>query len=239
MVDKKDLAIAVLSTFCLTISLFTIIPTRTLLPTDNVNASKPEYDPWLDYNEDGIVDISDILDTALAFGSTGDTTKNVNVTNFPLDEHGNLNVNVVSEPLQAYKKVDRIILLESFSEGVGVEEGSFAKFWFDFNPQGNLINISRISIHMILSTKETWDMHRDYFYFNGALWCRYSTSWGVWSYPRTYNETIAYDDSFGGPLVTSSILKGINKLDFKHDMDGTNILYIHRLELFIEYCCLG
>jgi hypothetical protein len=79
MVTKKDLVIAVLATFCLTVSLFTIIPTRSLLPTDSVNASKPEYDPWLDYNEDGIVDISDILDTSLAFGSTGDPTKNVYV----------------------------------------------------------------------------------------------------------------------------------------------------------------
>lgn len=41
------------------------------------------YDPWLDYNEDGIIDGFDLTPMAGAYGSLGDSTKNVNVTNWP------------------------------------------------------------------------------------------------------------------------------------------------------------
>jgi len=43
-----------------------------------------EYDPWLDYNEDGIVDVNDLHPLGQAYGSSGDPTKNVNVTNWPV-----------------------------------------------------------------------------------------------------------------------------------------------------------
>ncbi|MEM3714053.1 MAG: hypothetical protein QXF82_03800 [Nitrososphaeria archaeon] len=38
------------------------------------------YDPWLDYNDDGRIDMKDIGITCRAFGTTGDPTKNVNIT---------------------------------------------------------------------------------------------------------------------------------------------------------------
>lgn len=41
------------------------------------------YDPWIDYNEDGTVDVSDLSSLGQAYGSSGDPTKNVNVTNWP------------------------------------------------------------------------------------------------------------------------------------------------------------
>jgi hypothetical protein len=63
MAKKRDLIIVALATFCLTSALFMIMPTR--------STPAVEYDPWLDYNDDGIVDISDILETALHFGATG------------------------------------------------------------------------------------------------------------------------------------------------------------------------
>ncbi len=42
------------------------------------------YDPWLDYNDDGDIDMKDVAATAKAFGSFGDPTKNVNVINGPV-----------------------------------------------------------------------------------------------------------------------------------------------------------
>lgn len=42
-----------------------------------------EYDPWLDYNEDGIVDVNDLHSLGFVYGSSGDSTKNVSVTNWP------------------------------------------------------------------------------------------------------------------------------------------------------------
>jgi hypothetical protein len=69
---KKDIVLAVLATFCLTVTLFLIVPV----------SSNGRYDPWLDYNADGKIDVRDIAPMAAAYGSTGDSTKNVNVTNW-------------------------------------------------------------------------------------------------------------------------------------------------------------
>ena len=65
MVTKKDIAVAILATFCLTSTLFMIAPTRSQTET-------PEYDPWTDLNDDGIIDIFDIVQVALAFEAEGE-----------------------------------------------------------------------------------------------------------------------------------------------------------------------
>lgn len=48
------------------------------------SSSSQQYDPWVDFNEDGAIDIFDIVGVALAFGAEGDPTKNVTVTNWPV-----------------------------------------------------------------------------------------------------------------------------------------------------------
>jgi hypothetical protein len=42
------------------------------------------YDPWADINDDGIIDIFDLVNMANKYGATGDPTKNVTVTNWPI-----------------------------------------------------------------------------------------------------------------------------------------------------------
>lgn len=44
-----------------------------------------EYDPWLDYNEDGTVDASDLFDLSKAYSSSGNPTKNVTITGVQSD----------------------------------------------------------------------------------------------------------------------------------------------------------
>jgi len=69
---RKYIVIAFLAIFCLTSVLFMV-------------ARAPpgsQYDPWLDYNEDGYIGIDDIFATARSFGTEGDSTKNVSVTNW-------------------------------------------------------------------------------------------------------------------------------------------------------------
>ncbi len=45
--------------------------------------SSTGYDPWIDYDEDGTVDYDDFISLAGEYGTSGDPTRNVNVTNFP------------------------------------------------------------------------------------------------------------------------------------------------------------
>lgn len=62
MVTKKDLVIAVLTTFCLTSTLFMI---------ERAISSGSQYDPWKDVNDDGSINIIDISMVAKLFGTTG------------------------------------------------------------------------------------------------------------------------------------------------------------------------
>jgi hypothetical protein len=70
---KRDLIIAVLATFCLTATLFLILPVR----------STGKYDPWADINGDGKINMIDVGYIASLFGTSGDPTRNVTVTNWP------------------------------------------------------------------------------------------------------------------------------------------------------------
>lgn len=67
MVNKKNILIAILATFCLTSTVFMVLPIRSA------------YDPWADLNEDGKIDMKDIAATAKLFGTAGDPTKNVTI----------------------------------------------------------------------------------------------------------------------------------------------------------------
>ena len=64
MTTKKDMLMAILVTFCLTSTLFMIVPI-------NSQTETPEYDPWVDLNDDGTIDIFDIVKVAVAFGAEG------------------------------------------------------------------------------------------------------------------------------------------------------------------------
>ncbi len=59
----KNVLFVVLAVSCLAASLFGVLPTSSQ-STDN-------YSPWADLNDDGIIDIFDIVPVALAFGSSG------------------------------------------------------------------------------------------------------------------------------------------------------------------------
>jgi hypothetical protein len=72
MVTKKDLIIAVLATFCLTVTIFMIMP---------IKSANNAYDPSADINHDGKVSLADLVALANSYGYAGDPTLNVTVTN--------------------------------------------------------------------------------------------------------------------------------------------------------------
>lgn len=94
IVSRKGSISAVLIIFCLTATVFAVVPTR---------SSGVTYDPWSDINADGKVDILDIFSVARAFGTSGDATKPVviagygtveNLTSFTLLNQTLVNVTV-------------------------------------------------------------------------------------------------------------------------------------------------
>jgi len=70
---RKDVIIAILATFCLTATLFLVMPSKSGIGG---------YDPWLDANNDGKIDMKDIGNVAFAFGTVGDTKKPVVIEEF-------------------------------------------------------------------------------------------------------------------------------------------------------------
>jgi hypothetical protein len=65
--NKKDVIVTVLATFCLTVTLFSLAPVRSNLP----------YDPWSDIDENGKIDMKDIANVASQFSTSGDPARNV------------------------------------------------------------------------------------------------------------------------------------------------------------------
>jgi hypothetical protein len=75
MITRKDIIIAFLATLCVTLALLSVVRT-----------SSTPYDPWLDYNDDGRIDMRDIAAGCASFMAEGDPAKNVTVTNWPTYE---------------------------------------------------------------------------------------------------------------------------------------------------------
>jgi hypothetical protein len=75
MITKKNLMVAVLCTFCLTAALLGAIPVE----------SAGTYDPWIDTNHDGRINVLDLIKVASGIGTSGNPGLNVTVTNPILD----------------------------------------------------------------------------------------------------------------------------------------------------------
>jgi hypothetical protein len=75
MITREGLTVAVLCTFCLTAVLFSTIPAN----------SAATYDPWIDTNHDGRINVLDLIKVAGGIGTTGNPGLNVTVTNPALD----------------------------------------------------------------------------------------------------------------------------------------------------------
>jgi hypothetical protein len=78
LAHRRDIVVAVLLTFCFTVLLLMMLPIRS-------NPSAGEYDAWADINEDGAIDIYDAILLANAFGTSGNATKLLSITNWELN----------------------------------------------------------------------------------------------------------------------------------------------------------
>jgi len=120
LTTKKDIVIAVLATFCLTATLFLVIPTKSI-PTQ-------PYDAWIDINEDGKIGPADFAYFSTIYGATGDSTKNVNVTNWP-----QLEKPLFSEILNLRPACYQLSDEYNFTDEVGVFGGDWGYVLIDEN----------------------------------------------------------------------------------------------------------
>jgi len=68
----------------LTVGAFAVLFLAIIVIAPLTSSQSSNYDPWLDYNEDGKIDVNELNPLGQAYGATGDPTKNVNVTNWPV-----------------------------------------------------------------------------------------------------------------------------------------------------------
>ena len=122
MIKKKGIVIAIIATFCLTATLFMILPIRS-------NPSAGQYDPWADVNDDGKIDMYDIAYAARAFGTSGDTTKNVTIV-----PHPSINLWIYSAPFIVSHDIP------THPSPVGVGPGVYETDILVHNPR--LVNVS-------------------------------------------------------------------------------------------------
>jgi len=59
--------------------LATVLLTSTFLMNAKLTTSVRQYDPWVDYNGDGTVNYLDVYSLLIAYGMSGDPTKNVTI----------------------------------------------------------------------------------------------------------------------------------------------------------------
>jgi len=187
-----------------------------------------QYDPWADMNDDGFIGIDDIAYAAQLFGTTGDPTKNVNVTNWPTIQNVNVTNWPEDRPTEVKRGIQKIVVMDSFSEGVIIEYTTVlsSEFYFLFEPEGQLINVTHLYINAIFRTTRV-NVYDFCFRINWEPYYAYvenSYNARQWTYDYTNPEIIA----------------GINYLEIYRTSDTPEgDLYLHRLELFIEYYYYG
>jgi hypothetical protein len=73
MATKKDLIIAVLITFCLTVSVFMVLPSK--------SSGGQVYNPWADIDGNGTVDLKDLVLLAQSYGTSGTPINRAQILN--------------------------------------------------------------------------------------------------------------------------------------------------------------
>lgn len=115
-----------------------------------ITASAP-YEPWYDLDENGKIDIFDVVRIAGTYGTTGDPGKNVNVTNFPLDEQGNLLVSMAEQSPTEYVEAVEIAVVTTevtgeMNVGIMLYNDTMYAFSFAFSPKGTVLNCGATAV---------------------------------------------------------------------------------------------
>jgi hypothetical protein len=166
IVSKKKFILLSLLSFCLIATLFVSV------------TSSAEYDPWCDINDDGIIDIVDIVNLGIRFGEEGTPTRNVNVTNFPSPPSeyellylGQLNITAGHiEPIPWYG--EGFCFCGGYSRmGVLIDVGEMSVGYYTFTIYLRLIDWnSHITNYQATSLEESFEYLKTEIIVNGSTW---------------------------------------------------------------------
>lgn len=188
--------------------------------------SARQYDPWVDYNSDGTVNYLDVYSLLIAYGMSGDPTKNVNVTNFPLDAQGNLRVKVAQGQMQTCNDSVKISLVDFRSDlWLVLQPSSTYTYPFIFNPKAQSFNVTDCSIAYELSAGANRIIQ---YTMNGV---RASPPEPL---PDTSDETYYTKQIGQDPRFLKALRSGVNYFTIFVDAHSQPI-QINYLALFIEY----
>jgi S1-C subfamily serine protease len=130
LASKKDLAIAVLITFSVTAVLFMIVPSRSLSDIHS-------YNPLLDVNDDGAINIVDLSKVAAAFGTSGTPINKTALL---------LGANATADVADLYDAVKDSVVLVVGRTATGTIQGS----GFVYNYSGTMVVLT--NNHMVYGT---------------------------------------------------------------------------------------
>ena len=191
MTGKRDLIITILATFCLTATLFMIIPSR--------GASSYQYDPWKDLNDDGKIDGKDIAWVAKLYNTQGTP---INKTALLLELQAridSLNASVVQLQERTNELETQLIILNATKLGKpGYDSGWYyspsGSDWYHVFTHG--LGTTNVLVYLIGLDSSTGLIHQHYYGGvggNSLMW------WGgVWWHDLTsYTITVSKyaDDS--------------------------------------------
>lgn len=148
MITKRDLVVAIFS-FCLTATLFMIIPTESRVGY---------YDHWIDFNDDGKIDMKDVAEVARAFGSLGDP---INKTELLLD---------LQERVEAL-------------EASGLPAPDYASNWISINREVTLthnLGTANVLVHIQGYNIEWYGIHQ--INYGGDRYHQYDRLWSHGAY---------------------------------------------------------
>jgi len=223
--------------------------------SDFTQCDPKEYNAWADGNDDGKIDIFDIVYVASKYQTNGCATKTLNITNWPeyfypsyptemnitnwpLDEEGNLKIKidnactpdsgVVAIEITALDWTAK--LTNAIEYGIRIEGSGNLTLPFVFNPMGTIYNITDIWVKTVFSFKTAPPVGTYLITFNclGAF-----SSGPIYGSPGAAQHI--YEKATQAPNATV-INRGINILDIHSpSIPGGEYIMFHQVDIYIEY----
>jgi hypothetical protein len=198
--------------------------------------STKQYDPWLDYNDDGKISLADLVSLAQSYGTTGNPTKNVNVTNWPQDR-----------PPTAKKGTQKVTIQDTIYPPTQLAipgYGDVEYYYWMFKPEGKLINVTNIYVNIIWKADVTGTGSQPHIVYLEFINMSKPSDWTYFKLGPLGPDTTVKNECFSArnenpSFKFSLITEGVNYIAiFRSDSYG-NYIYIYKLELIIEYFYLG